>query len=104
MYLTLARCACACDKKFHLIMEFQPWLEALKELNTDLQAEHTKHCAELEAMTKSMCNKACDDCTLSDPSCKYNNPLNSTSGKSAPSSNAPPHHNLKDYQIGRAHV
>ena len=39
MDLTLARHAQACDKKLHLIVKFQPWLNALKELDTDLQAE-----------------------------------------------------------------
>ena len=54
MDLTLARCARARDKKLHLIVEFQPWLNALKELNTDLQAERAECCSELEAMTKAM--------------------------------------------------
>ena len=39
MDITLARCACVCDKKLHLIIGFQPWLDAIKELNIDLQAE-----------------------------------------------------------------
>ena len=36
MDLTFARCACVCDKKLHLITQFQPWLNALKELDTDI--------------------------------------------------------------------
>ena len=39
MDLTLARQAHTCDKKLNLITGFQPWLDALKELDTDLQAE-----------------------------------------------------------------
>ena len=39
MDLTLARQAHTCDKKLNLIAGFQPWLDALKELDTDLQAE-----------------------------------------------------------------
>ena len=93
MDLTLARCARACDKKLHLIIEFQPWLDALKELDTDLQAERAEHCSELEAMTKAMRNKSCDDRGLSDPSHKYN----TAPSKSIPSANAPSCLNLKDY-------
>ena len=51
---TLARCTHAHDKKLHLIAEFQPWLNALKELATDLQAEHAECHSELEAMKKAM--------------------------------------------------
>ena len=54
MDLTLARCAHAHDKKLNLITQFQPWLDALKELNTDIQVEHAELHAELEAMMKSM--------------------------------------------------
>ena len=54
MDLTLARCTRARDKKLHLIAEFQPWLDALKELDTDLQAERAEHRSELEVMTKAM--------------------------------------------------
>ena len=45
---TLARCAHAHDKKLHLITQFQPWLDALKELDTNIQAERTECRAELE--------------------------------------------------------
>ena len=65
MDLTQARQACAHDKQIHLIAGFQPWLDALKELDTDLQAEHH---AELEAKMKYMHHKSHDDHTLSDPS------------------------------------
>ena len=41
-------------KKLHLIAEFQHWLDALKELDTDLQAERADCHLELEAMTKAM--------------------------------------------------
>ena len=95
MDLTLARCTHACDKKLHLITQFQPWLNALKELDTDIQAEHAEHHAELEAMMKSMQQKSCDDCTLSDPSHKYNTSF--TPSKSVPPSNAPSHLGSKDY-------
>ena len=54
MDLKLARCAHACNKKFHLIAQFQPWLDALKELDTDLQAKWAECHTELEAMTKSV--------------------------------------------------
>ena len=54
MDLTLARRTKACDKKLHLIVKFQLWLDALKELNTDLQAECAERHSELEAMTKAM--------------------------------------------------
>ena len=54
MDLTLARSTRAHDKKLHLITQFQPWLDALKELDTDIQAERAEHRAELEAMMKSM--------------------------------------------------
>ena len=54
MDLTLARRTRARDKKLHLIVEFQPWLDALKELDTDLQAERAECRSELEAMTKAM--------------------------------------------------
>ena len=77
MDLTLARCTRAHDKKLHLIVGFQPWLDAIKELNIDLQAECVEHCTELEVMMKSLCLKSHDNCTLSEPSRKYNsiNPL-----------------------------
>ena len=93
MDLTLARCTIACDKKLHLIVKFQPWLDALKELNTDLQAECAECRSELEAMTKAMRNKSRDDRRLSDPSRKYN----TAPSKSIPSANAPSHLNSKDY-------
>ena len=80
-------------KKVHLIVEFQPWLDALKELNTDLQAKRAEHRSELEAMTKAMRNKSRDDCGLSDPSRKYN----AAPSKSVPSANAPSRLNSKDY-------
>ena len=54
MDLTLARRTRARDKKLHLIVKFQPWLNALKELDTDLQAERAERHSELEAMTKAM--------------------------------------------------
>ena len=95
MDLTLARCTHACDKKLHLITQFQPWLNALKELDTDIQAEHAEHHAELEAMMKSMQQKSCNDCTLSDPSHKYNTSF--TPSKSVPPSNVPSHLGSKDY-------
>ena len=95
MDLTLARRAHACDKKFHPITEFHPWLNALKELNTDIQAECAEHCAELEAMTKSICHKSHDDCMLSDPSRKYNIP--SAPSKSITPSNTPSCLSSKDY-------
>ena len=95
MDLTLARHTHAPDKKLHLITQFQPWLNALKELDTDIQAERAEHCAELEAMTKSMQKKSCNDCTLSNPSRKYN--ASSASSKSVPQSNAPSHLSSKDY-------
>ena len=50
----LTRRTRACNKKFHPIAQFQPWLDALKELDTDLQAEWAERHTELEAMTKSM--------------------------------------------------
>ena len=74
MDLTLARFTRARDKKFHLITKFHPWLNALKELDTDIQAKRAECHAELEAMMKSIYHKSHDDCTLSDPSCKYNIP------------------------------
>ena len=60
MDLTFARCAHAHDKKLHLIVGLQPWLDAIKELDIDLQAEHTEHHAELEVMMKSLHLKVID--------------------------------------------
>ena len=54
--------------KIHLIAQFQPWLNTLKELNTDIQAERAEHHAELKAMMKSMRQKSHDNRALSDPS------------------------------------
>ena len=93
MDLTLVRRTRAHDKKLHLIVEFQPWLDALKELDTDLQAERAERHSELEAMTKAMWNKSHDDHGLSNPSCKYN----AAPSKSIPSANAPSRLNSKDY-------
>ena len=45
---TLARCVHSHNKKLHLIVLYQSWLD------TDLQAEHAECHAELEAMMKSM--------------------------------------------------
>ena len=95
--LTLARHTHAHDNKLHLIIGFQPWIDAIKELDIDLQAECAKHCAELKGMTKSLCLKSHDDCTLSKPSHKYNNSMNSSSTKSATPLNAPPCQNSKDH-------
>ena len=95
MDLTLARHTCAHDKKFHLITKFHPWLDALKELDTDIQAKCAECRAELEAMTKSVCHKSHDDCMLSDPSNKYNIP--SAPLKSITPSNAPSCLSSKDY-------
>ena len=95
MDLTLARCTHAHDKKLHLITQFQPWLNALKELNTDIQSECTERHAELEAMMKSMWQKSHNDHTLSNPSCKYN--TSSAPSKSVPTSNAPSCLGSKDY-------
>ena len=97
MDLTLARHAHAHDKKLHLIAHFQPWLDALKELDTNIQAERAEHHAELEAMMKSMRQKSRDDCTLSDPSCKYN--ASSAPSKSMPPSNVPSCLGSKDYPL-----
>ena len=55
---SLARCTHVHDKKLHLTVKFQPWLDALKELNTDLQAE----CASVVWRWKqwwSPCNTNC---------------------------------------------
>ena len=93
MDLTLARRARACDKKLHLIIKFQPWLDALKELDTDLQAECAERHSELEAIMKAMQHKSHNDRGLSDPSRKYN----TAPSKSVPSTNAPSHLNSKDY-------
>ena len=97
MDLTLARHAHAHNKKLHLITHFQPWLDALKELDTNIQAERAEHHAELEAMMKSMRQKSHDDCTLSDPSCKYN--ASSAPSKSMPPSNVPSCLGSKDYPL-----
>ena len=93
MDLTLARHAQACDKKLHLIVKFQPWLNALKELDTDLQAECAECHSELEAMMKAMQHKSRNDRGPSNPSHKYN----TAPSKSVPSTNAPSHLNSKDY-------
>ena len=96
MDLTLARCTCVHDKKLHLIIGFQPWLDAIKELDIDLQAECMEGRAELEIMMESLHLKSCDDHTLSKPSRKYNS-INSSSTKSAAPLNAPSCQNSKDY-------
>ena len=41
------------DKKFHLIVDLQPWIEAVKELDDMLQMDRAKHCAEMEAAQRA---------------------------------------------------
>ena len=60
------------DKNIHKITLFKAWLDALKELDTQLQANHAERRTELEAITQKICAKSCDDRALLEPSHKSN--------------------------------
>ena len=50
---TLNKCSHQLDKKFHLIKDIQPWIEAVKELDDTLQMDCAEHCAEMEAAQRA---------------------------------------------------
>ena len=67
------------DKKFHLIKELQPWIEAIKELDDTLQMDRAERRAEMEAAQKALRNKGRDDRLLTEPSRKTNTSSTGTS-------------------------
>ena len=60
------------DKKFHLIIDLQPWIEAVKELDDTLQMDRAECCAEMEAVQRASCQRTRDDRPLAEPSRKAN--------------------------------
>lgn len=69
---TLNKCSCQSDKKFHLIKDLQPWIEAMKELDDTLQMDHAKCHTKMEAAQRASCQKAQDNHPLAEPSWKTN--------------------------------
>ena len=69
---TLNKCSHQSDKKFHLIMDLQPWIKALKELDNTLQMDHAKCHAEMEAAHRASHHRAQDNQPLAEPSQKIN--------------------------------
>ena len=69
---TLNKWSCQSDKKFHLIIDLQPWIEAVKELDDMLQMDCTEHRAEMEAAQRASHQRTQDDHPLAEPSRKAN--------------------------------
>ena len=69
---TLNKCSCQSDKKFHLIKDLQPWIEAIKELDDTFQMDRAECCAEMEAAHRAPCLRTQDECPLAEPSQKRN--------------------------------
>lgn len=72
MDCTLSTHSHASDKNIHKITLFKAWLDALRELDTLLQADCAEWHAELEAITQKICAKSHDSYVLLEPSCKSN--------------------------------
>ena len=85
---TLSTCSHISNENIHKIVPFKEWLDALKELDTQLQADCAECCAKLESITQRIWSKTHDDHSLSEPSCI----LNTTATSSYPS-----HTSSKDY-------
>ena len=49
------------DKKFHLIVDLQPWIEAVKELDDTLQMDRAERRAEMEAAQRASRQRTRDD-------------------------------------------
>ena len=60
------------DKKFHLINDLQPWIEAVKELDDMLQMDRAECRAEMEAAQRASRQRAHDDHPLAEPSRRAN--------------------------------
>ena len=69
---TLNKCSHQSDKKFHLIKDLQPWIEAVKELNDTLQMDRAEHHAKMEAAHRASCLRTRDERLLAEPSQKGN--------------------------------
>ena len=69
---TLNKCSHQSDKKFHLIKDLQPWIEAIKELDDTLQMNQAECRAEMEAAHRASHLRTQDECLLAEPSRKGN--------------------------------
>ena len=80
----------AMDKNIHNIAGLPQWIEALKELDTQLQDERAERRAELEALTQKLHTKSRDNCSLADPSCKSNTASTTSSSNTQTRKDYPP--------------
>ena len=90
MDCTLSTCSCASDKSIHKIVLLKDWLDTLKELDIQLQADHAECCTELDAITMKFHAKSCDDHAPFELSWK----MSTTASSSQPS-----HSSSKDYPL-----
>ena len=70
----LNKCSFQSDKTFHLIKDFQPWIEAVKELDDTLQMDCAKCHTEMEAAQRASHQRTQDEHLLAEPSLKCHKP------------------------------